>query len=108
MFVIRTLCDDSCEMKIIFAYELRHDRLVIDEPRCDSGFKNFLRDEMRAKFTREEDGELTAPVHYHDVFEEMFQTLPYVLNDEEVLRALYDEEAGSGYHNSSPPQHAAS
>ncbi len=105
MFVIRALRHDSYEMKTVFAYKLGHDELVIDEVRCDDGFMIYLRDVMHAKFTRDESGRLTAPVHYHDVFEEVFQTLPYALSDEEALKALGEESAP--YHNSSPPQHVA-
>ncbi len=105
MYIVQTLRDDCFEMKTVFAYELRHDTLVIDESRCDAGFMNFLQNTMHAKFTLEENGLLTAPVHYHEVFEEVFQTHPYILNDEEALRALGEEVVT--YHNSSPPQHVA-
>lgn len=105
MFVIRARRDDSYELKTVFAYKLVRDELVIDEARCDDGFMSYLREVMRAKFTRNESGRLTAPAHYHDVFEEVFQTLPYALSDEGALKALGEDSAP--YHNSSPPQHVA-
>ena len=105
MYIIRTLYDDGFELKTVFAYELRDGELVIDETRVNEGFMKFLCDGMHAKFTRQDNGALTAPVHYHDVFEEMFQSLPYVLNDEEALKALSENVVEC--HNSSPPQHVA-
>ncbi|MBD3281682.1 hypothetical protein GF391_02955 [Candidatus Uhrbacteria bacterium] len=91
-------------METVFAYELYHDKLVVDEARCDDVFMDFLLNVMHAQLTRE-NGQLTAPAHYHDVFMEEFQSPPYYINDEEALKALREDAAE--YHNSSPPQHVA-
>lgn len=106
MYIIQTLRDDCFEMKTLFAYEPGDEHLVIDESRCDVRFMEFLCGTMHAVFTRENDGRLTAPAHYHEVFQDVFRTHPYILNDEDVLRAL-NEEPELRHQSVPPPRHVA-
>lgn len=103
MFIISTL-DDGFDTKIVCAYEIDESFIRFDEDRCDEGFFDTLRT-MGVDINLDDDGNAVADARYQPLFEAMFSSYPYVLNDEEMLQAASSVD---NYRDSlPPPQHVA-
>ncbi|MDF1496596.1 MAG: hypothetical protein P1P90_00870 [Patescibacteria group bacterium] len=104
MFTISTLCDDKFDTKVVCAYHLDGDLIRFDEDRCDDGFFDTLR-VMGVNIELDDDGNAVVNARYQPLFEAVFSSYPYVLNDEDMIAAASRVDS---YRDSlPPPQHVA-